>query len=93
MRLVMCYTVGDCCTYSCDVVLPVEYSSAEQAIVDLEQLCRAAWTAFRADCLRSDGMFNFAGHNLYVSNFYIDDELYLPEFFTIDEWFTHSARV
>lgn len=34
MRLVMLYTVSDGCTYSCDVVKPIEYESVEQARLD-----------------------------------------------------------
>ena len=34
MRIVMKYQVGDGCTYSCDVVKPIEYVSVEQARLD-----------------------------------------------------------
>lgn len=31
MRLVISYTIGDECTYSCDIVHPFEYESAENS--------------------------------------------------------------
>ena len=34
MRLVMIYNVGDDCTYSCEVIRPIEYESKEKAILD-----------------------------------------------------------
>jgi hypothetical protein len=33
-RLVLLYTVGDGCTYSCDEVVPITYESKESAILD-----------------------------------------------------------
>lgn len=35
-QLVIKYSVGDDCTYSCDVVLPLLYESVDQALFDLE---------------------------------------------------------
>lgn len=34
MRLVMIYNVGDDCTYSCEIIKPIEYESKEKAILD-----------------------------------------------------------
>jgi|SRR5476651_1982516 len=36
MKLVVCFSTGDGYTYSCDHVMPVEYDSAEQLLVDIE---------------------------------------------------------
>lgn len=36
MRLVVSYVKSDECTYSCDVIKPVSYESAEKLLVDLE---------------------------------------------------------
>lgn len=35
-QLVIKYSVGDGCTYSCEVVLPLLYESVDQALFDLE---------------------------------------------------------
>ena len=37
-RLIVRYSVGDGCTYACDVVKPLEYSSKEQAKLDFGSL-------------------------------------------------------
>ena len=42
MKLVVCYTVGDGCTYHCDVVKCFEYESAEAFICDFETTLRSA---------------------------------------------------
>lgn len=99
MRLVMCFSDGDGCTYSCDVVHPIEYSSAEQAIVDFEQLCieakaavDAASRARQAAWTPNAGMFYFAGHEFHYGTFYSrKDTFFPPEFLTVDEWFQKYA--
>jgi hypothetical protein len=89
MKLVICYSVGDCCTYSCDVVRPVEYESAEAAIVEFERLAVEARAA-------SGYVFWFAGHEFDTSDFFwkntTPDRLYLPEILTIDEWFAQPNQ-
>lgn len=95
MRLVLHFVSGDGFTYSCDVNMPFEYESAEQAILDFERDIKAARELQVA-------YFVFAGHQLDVSTFYAhnyaegetwrDAKLYLPEIWTIDEWFQHESR-
>jgi hypothetical protein len=56
MRLVVSYSEGDGCTYSCQCDVPVEYESAEQLLVDIEDAANrylavdaayyAAWQEF-----------------------------------------------
>lgn len=58
MRLIVTYTVGDGCTYSCDQVVPFECESAEQLLLDIEAKVtfaldylvrqQAAWNKFHA---------------------------------------------
>jgi len=49
-KLVVSYTHGDGCTFSCDENVPVEYESAEQLTVDIET---AALEFLRNDAARS----------------------------------------
>lgn len=79
-RLVMCFGIGDGCTYSCDETLPIEYESAEAAIVDFEQMIHEAHD-------KRTGEIVFAGHNIYPGHFFFNGVYYGPEFYTIDEWF------
>lgn len=87
MKLVLCYNIGDGCTFSCDVVLPVEYESAEAAIVEFERRAAEARTA-------SGYVFWFAGHEFDTSDFFwkstTQDRFEPPDLLTIDEWFAQS---
>ena len=72
MRLVMVVLYSDEFTYNCTHSYPIEYESAEAAIVEWERLNNEAeW---------SKSTFTFAG----VEFWKMDDS---PEFYTIDEWF------
>ena len=56
-QLVLTYSVGDGCTFSCDCTLPFEYESAEAAYLDFEILFKAA---------RDDtGVVTFAGEEFF----------------------------
>ena len=78
MRLVMKYSVSDGCTFNCDVVLPVEYESAEAALLDFETL------------VKKDRKFTLFGEEFYSSDFEEHAStdrgltLVLPEFLTVD---------
>lgn len=94
MQIVMCYTAGDGCTYSCDVALPIEYPSAEQALVDFEDMCKSAFTKNWRE-----RNFTFAGHEFDPTNFFFpsgecqEPTLFPPDFLTVDEWFKkHGAQ-
>jgi hypothetical protein len=91
----MTYSVGDRCTYSCEVVRPFTYDSAEAALVDLERQatelrdrvlalqqagCRTWWRA-------ENTTFTFAGIELGYDDLVVDGRLYLPTIQTLDEWF------
>jgi len=97
MRLLMCFSDGDQCTWSADSVLPIEYESAEAALVDFETICMAA---VKENDLNDDfaGEFIFCGHTLATDTFWFTDRMcspedrkphafYPPDFFTIDEFF------
>lgn len=92
MRLVLAFNVGDGCTYSADVRLPFEYDSAEQAYVDLQRAIFAAQheVLIKRDWRLAD--FTFAGHELRTSDFIIEGNLYMPDIWTIDEWFQHESK-
>jgi hypothetical protein len=82
MRFVVKYAVGDGCTWSSEVVLPVEYESAEALYVDFETAVRSAqrlgWRGYQ---------FEVAGHEFDADDF-LEGDLYTPpEILTVDEWF------
>lgn len=92
MRLVVTYTRSDGCTYSFQVIEPVEYLSAEDFIVDFEALCKSK--------VGQDGRVDFNNDEFSLANkdfstcdfFYMPEggkkyELDLPEVLTLDEWF------
>lgn len=78
VRLVMCYGIGDGCTYSCDETIPFEYESAEAAIVDFEDLIKQNQHASEVQ---------FAGHTFYPYHFFENGTFYGPSIYTVDEWF------
>lgn len=97
MRLLMCFSEGDH-TYCVERVLPIEFESAEAAIINFEAACM---TAVRENDWRVDGdEFIFCGHSLNTAEFWFLDyaygqpeksaqpkKFYPPDFFTIDEFF------
>jgi hypothetical protein len=76
MKIVMHYNEGDGCTYSCDVNLPFDYDSPEQALVDFEDLFH-----------RSGGLFVFMGQEFFKETFMEAGRVFLPSFYTLEEWF------
>ena len=86
MKIVMTYSEGDGCTYSCDHTYPFEFESAEAAIVEFERLFNEANVP---DPKRGYivGQFTFCGFELNVCTFKDGNQVYLPEFYTLDEWF------
>ena len=89
MRLILSYSVGDGCTYSCDIRLPFEYSSKEQAELDLLALMESKMQP--KTWVSNDIVF--AGHILDASDFWYHSEkqgrlVYNePRILTVDEWF------
>lgn len=84
VKCVMSYTEGDGCTYSCDHNFPFEYESVEAALVDFERLMTEARATVNS--------FKFCGQEFYADTFVHRNSLgtqivYLPDFFTLDEWF------
>lgn len=60
-KLVMTFTIGDGCSWSCDETLPIEYESPEALIVDFME---AAWKAHREKT-----KFIFAGYEFWLEMF------------------------
>jgi hypothetical protein len=88
MNVVMCYTEGDGCTYSCDHDLPFEYESAEAALVEFERLFNEGRENGNPKGNLAMGRFTFAGMEFYCCTFVFERKVYLPEFYSLDEWFT-----
>lgn len=80
MKLIMLYTIGNGCSWSQDIVLPIIFESPEAVIVKFEIAVNAAYKNEKTD-------FIFAGHELSSKEFFFKSKLHLPEFLTIDEWF------
>lgn len=81
-KIVMSYSEGDGCTYSCQNDVPFWYESTEQALVDFENLIKSGGEEFK-----------FAGMDFYRFTFVELSEcgkeyVNLPNFYTMDEWFT-----
>jgi hypothetical protein len=84
MRLVIKYTAGDGCSWSCEDVLPVEYESAEQLYVDFEAAARAAYAA-------NVYAFVVANREFHTDYFFYGAGTYNPpEILTVDEWFQQA---
>ena len=81
MRLVMLYTFGDGCTYSCDRVFPMVAESPEAALCEFEEL----YNQYKGDW--KAGPFTFANEEFYSNDFECDGKYYAPDFLTLDEWF------
>lgn len=91
MQLVMFYSVGDGCTYSCDITLPIIYDSPLAASLDFLKVVETAYSSGA-----KYGEFEWCGHKFNTSDFYTSPMQYgfneapqysAPEFYTIDEWF------
>jgi len=88
MRFVIKYTAGDGCSWHCDVVLPIEYPSAEQLCVDFET---AAREALARGWQHPD--FVIASYEFRTYDFFREDKTYeAPEILTIDEWFQQAGQ-
>lgn len=73
MRLVVHYTVGDGCTYHCDVTLPILYDSAEKLLVDIEDACNAR-IAYQAKMAGLWAAHNHKYRNQYSNPKSVDQE-------------------
>jgi len=87
MRLVMFYTAGDGCSYSCEQSIPINYESAEAALIDFETACMSAGNS------RNVPFFDFAGRQFCTREFFDSEaKMYVPDFLTVDEWFEREAK-
>ena len=86
MKIVMTYDVSDGCTYSCEVTLPLEYDSPEQALLDFEAAFNAANVV---DPVTGyfHGVFTVFGQEFFVVTFKYEGVVTLPNFYSLDEWF------
>ncbi len=84
-QLVVCYNSSDGCTYSCDVVVPVEYESAEAFIVEFEAAMQQAFK-------KNDYLLSFANHKWDVSCFFEDGKYFDPTVYTLNEWFKQNKK-
>jgi hypothetical protein len=93
MKLVMKYAYGDFYTFSCDITLPIEAGSPEEATIEFEDLATEAYKKVMKESGWIHGKFIFCGREFSYDDFWFGDSLkdrvYCPPlFFTIDEWFS-----
>lgn len=88
MRLILKYTDGDEYTYSCDILIPIEYDSEEALICDFE-------AALDESILNKIYYFNFLGEEFWTRNFYSakSKEKFLPEIMNLDQWFELNKKL
>lgn len=93
MKLIMTFEIGDGYTFNADVTIPIEYKSAEAAIVDFETIAKKTYAESRGAWPRPSEEFVFAGHKFHVDNhFGRPGEFISPRFPTVDEWFEEFRR-
>lgn len=93
MRIVMRYIVSDGYTFSCTETIPIEYESVEAAIVEFETRLKQARVDYTDKIIRYDE-FTFAGKTFHSHDFYFNETKYeLPQFLTLDEWFSGSHKI
>ena len=90
MRLIVSYTEGDGCTYSCQRDIPVVYDSAEQLTVDIEEVANRIIRGEHREDYFTGTSFN--GHTIYVNHFVEQGKYFAPNIYTVDEWFTAADR-
>lgn len=86
MQLVIKYTVGDGCTYWCDVTTPVNYESGEAFLVDFEKFCKENLDY---------NIMNppvFAQLKWEPDRFFENGKYYAPDVLTVDEWFENYSK-
>lgn len=79
MKLVVLYSIGDGCTYHCTETLPIEYSSAEQFLIDFE------------NNVLNHQSFSVGLRTFDWRDFFFEEKYYSPAVLTIDEWFAAYA--
>lgn len=83
IRIVMEFTEGDGCTYSCTHTLPIMYESCEAALVDFD----AAILHAKKNDISQVRMF---GEMFWVYTFFDEGQYFSPDFMTVDEWFARG---
>lgn len=85
MRLVMRVRWTDNCTYGFTESYPIEYDSAEQALIDFDSYIQ-----------KDAGDFTFLGvdfsSSLFIKSKKGESTLEYPEFLTLDEWFQQECK-
>lgn len=102
MKLVVTFTAGDGCTYSCEVDCPVEYESEEALAVHLEEHCKAWAAKYLMGApegvnlgdwwIEREKADRFPGTNLFASELLFDKEYVAPEIRTLEAWFEAQSK-
>ena len=86
MKLIVTYTEGDGCTYSCEVVKCVEYESAEKLYCDLEAAADLYAKTRWPENIDTD---EFRSINL--PHLIEKGKVYMPEISTLEEWWEDNC--
>lgn len=83
MRFVLKYTISDGCTFSCEETLPVEYTSKDAFLTDLEKAA-FKYISTGEDCF----VFTDNSKRVYAYRFVENGMYYEPYcLISVDEWF------
>jgi hypothetical protein len=102
-KLIIVYTVTDDCTYSNDVIVPLEYASAEAFLIDFDNWAKGCLLKVAGTSDYPQGKFTVGNHEFEIENFRyllwktLGDrskdrkwEISLPDIYTLEEWFQQN---
>lgn len=81
-RFILSYEISDGCTYSFTETVPILYESAEQLIIDFEELCTK----------KNAKAFRICGHEFEPYVMFENGKYYGPRIYTVDEWFAQVEK-
>jgi hypothetical protein len=94
-RLVITFWIGDGCTYSSEITVPLEYESPEAFLVNFADWAAECINQAKVNKTYIQGRFTVGSYEFDVTdhvfrngsgNWSID----LPEVYTLEEWFNES---
>lgn len=90
MKLVLCYTMGDGCSWHQDIVLPIEYDFEEDLICDFDLALTKAVSQGEQSFIFGTEEFEVK----YFISFYPfhakNTKKILPDIYTLENWFSQN---
>ena len=96
MKLVVVYWVGDGCTYSAEITQPIEYESIDAFLINLDDDIKAGLAKRNEEksSWSSNGIFKVKGKEWEFEHSDFQERnndgswgIYLPEVYTLEDWF------